>query len=330
MAPPRVLVIPGDGIGPEITRATMHVLERVMDRYGVELEMRYAEAGDTAAEKYGEPLPRETLALAKNWADVVLKGPVGETAGIVVVGLRRELGVYANIRPARSLPGVASVAPIDLVIVRENLEDVYAGIEFSVPGAAFAVKVVTEAETRRVARIAARYARARSGRVTIVHKANVLRVADGLFRSVARKVLEEEGVEVDEMYVDAAAMEMVRNPTRFDVVLTMNQYGDILSDLAAQVAGGIGLAPSANLGDEKALFEPVHGAAWDIAGKGIANPTAMILSAAMMLRHLGYQEAALAVERAVEQALEEGYSTPDLGGSLTTMEYAKAVTEFLG
>ena len=329
MAAPRILVIPGDGIGPEVTDAAMYVLEKTLDMYGIDLEIRYAEAGDIAARKYGEPLPSETLRLAKNWADAVLKGPVGETARDVVVVLRRELGVYANIRPARSLPGVVSVAPIDLVIVRENLEDVYAGIEFSVPGAAFAVKVVTEEGTRRVARVAARYASSRSGRVTIVHKANVLRVADGLFRDVARRVLEEEGVAVDEMYVDAAAMEMVRNPSRFDVVLTMNQYGDILSDLAAQVAGGLGLAPSANIGGGKALFEPVHGAAWDIAGKGIANPTAMILSAAMMLEYLGYREAASKIELAVEQALAAGFTTPDLGGGLSTMDYARAVAKFI-
>ena len=329
MATPRVLVIPGDGIGPEIVEATMFILEKAMDLYGFDLEIRYAEAGDIAAREYGEPLPRETLELARNWADAVLKGPVGETARDVVVVLRRELRVYANIRPARSLPGVESVKSIDLVIVRENLEDVYAGIEFSVPGAAFAVKVVTEAGTRRIARVAARYASSRTGRVTIVHKANVLRVADGLFRDVARSVLEEEGISVDEMYVDAAAMEMVRNPARFDVVLTMNQYGDILSDLAAQVAGSLGLAPSANIGDEKALFEPVHGAAWDIAGKGVANPTAMMLSAAMMLDYLGYGEAADSIETAVEQALAAGLATPDLGGSLSTMEYAQAVARFL-
>ncbi len=329
MGVPRVLVIPGDGIGSEVVNAALYVLEKTMEVHEVDLEIRYAEAGDLAAREHGEPLPKETLRLAKNWADAVLKGPIGETARDVVIVLRRELGVYANIRPARSFPGVTGIAPIDMVIVRENLEDVYAGIEFSVPGAAFAVKVVTEEGTRRVAHVALRYASTRTGRVTIVHKANVLRVADGLFRDVARHVLEEAGIVVDEMYVDAAAMELVRNPSRFDVVLTMNQYGDILSDLAAQVAGGLGLAPSANIGDGKALFEPVHGAAWDIAGKGVANPTAMILSVTMMLEYLGYHEAASRIELAVERALAAGFKTRDLGGWLSTMDYAKAVARFI-
>ncbi|NOZ88952.1 MAG: isocitrate/isopropylmalate dehydrogenase family protein, partial [Crenarchaeota archaeon] len=230
---PRVLVLPGDGVGPEVVEAALHVLRAAMERCGFSLEIRFAEAGDGAERRLGDPLPGETRRLVERWADAVLKGPVGETAGRVVVPLRRLLGAYANIRPARSLPGVESLKPIDLVIVRENLEDVYAGIEWSVPGAAFAVKVVTEAESRRVARVAAWYASRRRRRVTIVHKANVLRVADGLFRDAARSELEGYGgVEVDEMYVDAAAMEMVRSPGRFDVVLTMNQYGDILSDLA--------------------------------------------------------------------------------------------------
>ena len=323
--PPRVLLIPGDGIGPEVTGAARLVLSKTIRLCGVRLELREAEAGDRAQERYGDPLPEETRRLASGWADAVLKGPVGETAGSVVVPLRRMLGVYANIRPARSLPGAPSLGEVDLVIVRENLEDVYAGVEWSVPGAAFAVKIVTEAESRRVARVAAWYASKRRRRVTIVHKANVLRLADGLFRDAARAELQGSGLEVDEMYVDAAAMEMVRNPSKFDVVLTMNQYGDILSDLAAQVAGGIGLAPSANVGDAKALFEPVHGAAWDIAGRGVANPTAMILTVSLMLDWLGYEKASAAVARAVEETLARGERTPDLGGSLGTMEYAERV-----
>jgi len=320
----RVLVIPGDGVGPEVTRAALRVLEAAAGACGAAVEVRVGEAGDAAARRYGEPLPRETRRLVE-WADAVLKGPVGETARHVVIPLRRMVGAYANIRPAHVLPGVEALRPIDLVIVRENLEGLYAGIEWEVPGAAFAVKVATEAETRRVARVAARYAAGRRGRVTVVHKANVLAKTDGLFRRVSFETLRRLGVNADEMYVDAAAMEMVRNPLRFDVVLTMNQYGDILSDLAAQVAGGLGLAPSANLGDEKALFEPVHGAAWDIAGKGVANPTAMILSSAMMLDWLGFHDAARAVERAVEETLAAGEKTPDLGGNLSTEEYASRI-----
>ncbi|RUM47829.1 MAG: hypothetical protein DSY37_01295 [Hyperthermus sp.] len=322
--PARVLVIRGDGIGPEIVDAALRVLSTVSTRCNVNIEVLFGEAGDAVSKKRGDPLPQETIRLARQ-ADAVLKGPVGETAGSVVVPLRRLLGVFANLRPARSFPGVESLKPIDLLIVRENLEDVYAGIEWEVPGAAFAVKVVTERETVRVAKVAASYASKRRGHVTVVHKANVLRKADGLFRRVSIALLQDSGVEVDEMYVDAAAMEMVRNPSRFDVILTMNQYGDILSDLAAQVSGSLGLAPSANIGEDKALFEPVHGAAWDIAGKNIANPTAMILSAAWMLDWLGYTRAAKAIERAVEETLKRGERTPDLHGTLGTMDYASRV-----
>jgi len=310
----RVLVIPGDGIGPEVVAAAMKVLESVVNTYNISIEVRYGEAGDHAEKRYGTPLPQETLKLAVEWADAVLKGPVGESAGSVVIPLRRALDAYANIRPAKSLGS----DEVDIMIVRENLEDVYYGIEFRVGDDAFAIKVVTGWESRRIARIAARYARSRRRRVTIVHKANVLKVTDGLFRDEARRVLEGESITVDEMYVDAAAMEIVRNPSRFDVILTLNQYGDILSDLAAEVAGSIGIAPSANIGDEKALFEPVHGAAWDIAGLNKANPTATILSTALMLDWLGYRDAAKSIEDAVKQAYLKGYTTPDVGGVCST------------
>jgi 3-isopropylmalate dehydrogenase len=324
---PRVLVIPGDGIGPEVTAAAMKVLDAAASRCGVDLEIRYGEAGDAAAKRYGDPLPGETLRLAREWADAVFKGPVGETAGSVVVPLRRILGAYANLRPARTLPGARPIAEMDVLIVRENLEDVYAGVEWEVPGAAFAVKIVTEAESRRVAKLAARLAAERRKHVTVVHKANVLRKADRLFRDAALDEIKRLGlgVRVDELYVDAATIVLARRPNELDVILTMNQYGDILSDLAAELAGGIGLAPSANIGDEKALFEPVHGAAWDIAGRGIANPTASILSAALMLRWLGFSGAAEAVEAAVEATLAAGEKTPDLGGTLGTAEYAERV-----
>uniref|UniRef100_A0A7J3ZKJ5 Isocitrate/isopropylmalate dehydrogenase family protein n=1 Tax=Fervidicoccus fontis TaxID=683846 RepID=A0A7J3ZKJ5_9CREN len=323
---PLVLVIPGDGIGPEVVSAALRVLEAASSHFGISLDIRFALAGDDAKRRTGEALPRETLELAKK-ATAILKGPVGETAFDAVVRLRLLLDLYANIRPAKSLPGVESVRPIDMVIVRENVEDVYIGAEYKTGDVAIALKVITGRGTERVARVAARIAKSRSRRVTIVHKANVLRIVDGHFRDVARKTLEESGVSVDEMYVDAAAMELVRRPMRFDVMLTPNQYGDILSDLAAQVAGGLGLAPSANIGDSKALFEPVHGAAWDIAGKGIANPTAMILSVAMMLDWLGYSSASKAVWASVESVLSSNVKTPDLGGSASTSEFAERVAE---
>jgi 3-isopropylmalate dehydrogenase len=322
-----VLVIPGDGIGPEVVGAALRVLGAAVSRCGLRLEMRQAEAGDSALRRYGVALPEETRRLAAEWADAVFKGPVGESAGDVVIPLRRMLGAYANLRPARSLPGTRPLREMDLLIVRENLEDVYAGVEWEVPGAAFAVKVVTEAESRRVARVAAEWAVRRRGRVTVVHKANVLRRADGLFRDAAVDEIRRGWPElrVDELYVDAATVVMARDPSGLDVLLTMNQYGDILSDLAAELSGGIGLAPSANIGDDRGLFEPVHGAAWDIAGRGVANPTAAILSAAWMLRWLGFERAAGAVEAAVEATLASGEATPDLGGSLSTIEFGERV-----
>lgn len=321
---PQILIIPGDGIGPEITDAAVKVLKATMSRYGIRLKIIVSQAGDEAARKFGEPLPSNTLKHVKQ-ADAILKGPVGETAYDVIVKLRRMLDLYANIRPAKSFFGVPSVKPIDLIIVRENVEDIYVGAEYKVGEVAIALKIITVSGTRRIAKTAAEIAKNRGNKVTIVHKANVLRITDGMFRNEARKVLEIDSVNVDEMYVDAAAMELVRNPSRFDVILTPNQYGDILSDLAAQVAGGLGLAPSANIGVSKAIFEPVHGAAWDIAGKGIANPTAMILSEAMMLEWLGYREAAQKIWRAVEETLASNIKTPDMGGNSSTMEFAKAV-----
>jgi Isocitrate/isopropylmalate dehydrogenase len=235
--------------------------------------------------------------------------------------------LYANIRPVKNLPGVPAVREIDCVFVRENVEDVYVGAEYRMGDVAVALKVITGQGTRRVARVARRYAEMRRRKVTVIHKANVLRVVDGFFRDVALEEL--RGLEVDQMYVDAAAMELVRNPARFDVVLTTNQYGDILTDLAAQVAGGIGLAPSGNIGDSKAMFEPVHGAAFDIAGKGIANPIATILSAAIMFEWIGRTDAAMAIRRAVEKSIENGVKTPDIGGKSTTSEVGRYIATII-
>ncbi len=211
---PNVLVIPGDGIGPEVTEASMIILKKVMGVYNISMNIKVSEAGDEAARRYGDPLPPETRKLALKWADAILKGPVGESAGEVVVPLRRMIDAYANIRPSKTLRSQKCKPYIDLVIVRENLEDVYSGIEFTVGDSSFALKVVTRAETRRVARIAAKYARDRNGKVTVVHKANVLKKTDGLFRDESLSILKGEGISVDEMYVDAAAMELVRNPSR--------------------------------------------------------------------------------------------------------------------
>ncbi|NPA84501.1 MAG: isocitrate/isopropylmalate dehydrogenase family protein [Crenarchaeota archaeon] len=338
----RVAVIEGDGIGPEVVGATLKVLEVLKKKYSLPLEFVFVEAGDRAKEKYGEALPKESYEKILS-SDAVLKGPVGETAADVIVRLRRELDLYANIRPAKTLPGVPALKEnIDIVIVRENIEDLYIGAENFLPQAslgqrvAVGLRLASERETERVSKVAAEFAKSRRNKVTIVHKANVMRKTCGLFREVARRVLENEGLEVDEMYVDAAAMELVRRPERFDVMLTPNVFGDILSDLAAQVVGSLGLAPSGNVGDERALFEPVHGAAFDIAGKGIANPIATMLAAAMMLEWLELKKglrngskAAKDLEDAIKRALAEGAKTPDLGGELGTEEFAEEVIKRL-
>ncbi|MCU7788708.1 isocitrate/isopropylmalate dehydrogenase family protein [Pyrobaculum sp. 3827-6] len=324
--PYRLLVIPGDGIGPEVVEAAMHVIRAAASRYGVEFEIKMGEAGDVALRKYGAAMPQDVLKLADS-ADVIFKGPIGESAYDVTSLIRMRYTLYANIRPVKNLPGVPAVKDIDCVFVRENVEDVYVGAEYKVGSVAIALKVITEQGTRRVARVARRYAEARRRKVTVVHKANVLRITDGFFRDVALEEL--KGLEVDQMYVDAAAMELVRNPARFDVVLTTNQYGDILTDLAAQVAGGIGLAPSGNIGEHKAMFEPVHGAAFDIAGRGVANPIATILSAALMFEWLGRRDAAEAIRRAVEKSLEAGIKTPDIGGRSSTIEVGKYIASII-
>jgi len=275
----RIAVIKGDGIGPEVVDSALRVLKAAAAKYGLAIEPTEVEAGDTALSRYGEAMPSRYWGIIEA-SDAILKGPVGESAGEVVVKLRRGLDLYANIRPARVYPGVKALREgVDLVIVRENTEDVYVRAEYMVTSdVAVALRVISRRASERIARVAFELAKSRRGKVTVVHKANVLTVTDGLFRSVAREVASRyPNVKVDEMYIDSAVMDMVRRPQDFDVILTTNLYGDILSDIAAYVTGSIGLAPSANMGDSKAMFEPVHGAAFDIAGKGIANPTATIL-----------------------------------------------------
>jgi 3-isopropylmalate dehydrogenase len=331
----RVAVIEGDGIGPEVLAAARVVLEKVLSKYGLSIEVKHVEAGDVAVSKYGEALPESSWNIIKT-CDAILKGPVGESAGEVVVKIRRGLDLYANIRPAKTFPGVKALKPgIDLVIVRENTEDVYIRAEYMLTdGVSVALRLVTKRASERIARKAFELARSRRRKVTVVHKANVLTVTDGLFKRVVYDVGKSfPGVEVDEMYIDAAVMDLVRRPEKFDVIVTTNLYGDILSDLAAYVTGSIGLAASANIGDEKAMFEPIHGAAFDIAGKGVANPTAMMLATAWMLKWLGergggrrYVEAGEAIEKAIENVLSEGkVLTPDLGGTAKTIEFTEAV-----
>jgi 3-isopropylmalate dehydrogenase len=310
----RIAVIPGDGIGPEATK--------------VNFAYEPYEAGDGCYKKQGVALPQKTLQGAFE-ADAVLFGAAGDTAAEVILRLRRELGTYVNLRPTRAFPGVPCLYPAtNIVIVRENSECLYKSIENEIDsGVVTATRVITAAASERIARFAFEYAQAQGfSKVTAVHKSNVLKKSDGLFlqnvRAVARAFSD---IAYDEALVDAAAMHLVMHPERFQVIVTTNLFGDILSDLVAGLIGGLGLCPSANLGDKYALFEPVHGTAPDIAGKGMANPTAAILCSSMLLRHLGVTDKAQCVESALEQAIQAREVTSELGGILSTMEMARAV-----
>jgi isocitrate dehydrogenase (NAD+) len=295
------------------------------------------DAGGEVAARYGTPLPESVLNSVRV-NRVALKGPVttpvGEGFGSVNVALRKGLNLYACLRPVRSLPGVRSrYQDIDLVVVRENTEGLYSGIEhLVVPGVAESLKIITEQASTRIAHFAFRYARQNGRRkVTAVHKANIMKVSDGLFlESVRRARRSYPDIEYEELIVDAVCMNLVRDPYRFDVLLMENLYGDILSDLCAGLVGGLGVVPGANIGDDCAVFEAVHGSAPDIAGKGIANPTACILSAAMMLDHIGERPAATRVREALSSVLAEGsVLTPDLGGHATTRQMTQAICERL-
>jgi len=320
-----IAVIPGDGIGRELTPAAVEVLSALP----VEFDFVEGEAGDAVAAETGEPLPEETRDLAAD-ADATLFGAAGETAADVILPLRETVGSFANVRPARTYPGLDAVQPeTDLVFVRENTQGVYSGIENEISdGVRTLTRVITEDASRSIAEFGFRYAR-RNGynEVTIAHKANVMRETDGLFLEIAREVGDEFDIGYETALMDALAMHLVTAPEEYGVVICPNLAGDVLSDLAAGLVGGLGLLPSANVGPENALFEPVHGSAPDIAGEGVANPTAMILSAALLLDHLGYEEEGNRVRGAVETVLDSGPRTPDLGGSATTDEVTAAVLD---
>ncbi|MGE5554292.1 MAG: isocitrate/isopropylmalate dehydrogenase family protein [Betaproteobacteria bacterium] len=324
----RVTLIPGDGIGPEVAEAA----RRVVEATGVKIEWEEAAAGEAAMARYGTPLPEETVEAIRR-TGVALKAPIttpiGEGFRSVNVGLRKALDLYCNLRPVRSRPGVAvPYHNVDIVIFRENTEDLYAGIERMVDDdTAEAIKRITRRATHRIARAAFEYAR-REGRkkVTIGHKANIMKLADGLFLNACREVAEEyPEIETEDAIVDALCMRLVMRPSHYDVLLLPNLYGDILSDLCAGLTGGLGLAPGANLGETAAVFEAVHGSAPKYAGLNKANPTALILSAVLMLRHLGEHEAANRIDRAVDTCLSRGQTTYDLGGPLGTSEMADAI-----
>ena len=321
-----IAVIPGDGIGQEVMPAAVEVLGAVP----VDFEFARGEAGDAIAAERGEALPHETRRTAAE-ADATLFGAAGETAADVILPLRSVVGSFANVRPARTYPGVDAVAPeTDLVFIRENTEGVYAGIESEIAeGVRTLTRVVTEDASRQIAEYGFRYAAQNGYDVTIAHKANVMRETDGLFLQTAEAVTAEWDVDYDTALMDALAMHLVQNPGEYDVVVCPNLAGDMLSDLAAGLVGGLGLLPSANVGEDNALFEPVHGSAPDIAGEGIANPTAMVLSAAMLLDYFGYAEEASNVRTAVESVLSEGPRTPDLGGEATTDDVTAAILDRL-
>ena len=320
----KIAVIPGDGIGKEVMEATLHILEAL----DVEFDYTFADAGDEYQEISGIALPQETIDIVKN-SQACLFGAAGETAADVIVKLRQKLDLYVNLRPVKSYPGTKSLFDdLDFVIVRENTEGLYIGIEEETEDGATALRVITRKASERICRFAFEYAK-KTGRskVTAVHKANVLKKTDGIFKETFYKVAEDfSNVETDDRYVDATAMFFLTNPHMFDVIVTTNLFGDILSDEGAGLVGGLGLIPSANIGENHGLFEPVHGSAPRHAGKGTANPSAMILSAVLMLDYLEEREAAHTVENALIKVLSEGkVVTQDLGGSSSTMEMAEEI-----
>jgi len=324
-----ITLIPGDGIGPEVTAAVVRIIEAA----GVEVAWETHYAGAQALEKFGETLPADLLeSIQRN--KVALKGPITTPVGkgftSVNVGLRKALDLYANLRPVRALPNVPSRYPeLDLVVVRENTEDLYSGIEHVVvPGVVESIKIITEKASTRIAKYAFEYAR-REGRkkVTAVHKANIMKLSDGLFLDCFRNVAKDfPEIEADDKIVDNACMQLVMRPEQFDIMLLENLYGDIVSDLCAGLIGGLGLVPGANIGERGAVFEAVHGSAPDIAGQGIANPTALLQSGILMLRHLGERDAAQKIEASMLKVFSEGnVRTRDIGGQAGTMEFAEAI-----
>ena len=333
MSTHRVTLIPGDGIGPEVTEAAVRVVEAI----GVAVEWDRVEAGAEVVSKYGTPVPEPVLnSIRRN--QVALKGPVGTPIGggfrSANVTLRQALDLYACVRPVKTISGIpARFENVDLVVVRENTEGLYSGLEHRVaPGIVESLKVVTEKACTRIARYAFELAeREGRGQVCAVHKANIMKLSDGLFLECARRVARDHpGIEYREIIIDNCAMQLVKRPEQFGVLVLENLYGDIMSDLCAGLVGGLGVVPGANLGEDCAVFEAVHGSAPDIAGKRVANPSAVILSAGMMLAHLGEADAAKAVERAVHAALAEPANrTGDLGGSASLDEITTAIVDQL-
>ena len=325
----RITLIPGDGIGPEVASAVV----RIIEASGAKIEWETHIAGQQALDKFGTTLPDELIESIKR-NKVGLKGPITTPVGkgftSVNVGLRKTLDLYANLRPIRALPNIPCRNPnLNLVVVRENTESLYSGLEHEIiPGVVESLKIITKKASTRIARFAFEFARSeKRKKITCTHKANIMKMSDGLFLKCFRTVAKEyPDIESADMIIDNASMQLVMKPEQFDVVLCENLYGDIVSDLCAGLIGGLGLVPGANIGEKGAVFEAVHGSAPDIAGKGIANPTALLQSAILMLRHINERAAADKVESAMLRVFTEGrVRTRDVGGSATTDEFADAI-----
>ncbi len=322
----KITLIPGDGVGPEVIHALLHILEAV----DLELDYTMAYAGNACFQDTGSTIPDDTILKAKR-SDATLFGAVTTVPGqkSAIITLRKKLELYANVRPVKSYPGInCFYNDLDLVIVRENTEGLYSGIEEYTPDGATALRVITNDASEKICRFAFEYAeRNDRKKVTAIHKANVLKKTDGIFKDAFYRISKYfPKIRSEDKYVDAAAMFLITKPHNFDVIVTTNLFGDILSDEGAGLVGGLGMVPSANIGDNNALFEPVHGSAPDIAGLGISNPSAMILSAVMMMDHLGEASEARKLESALLDVLNERkVITPDLGGSSKTMEMAEEI-----
>lgn len=335
----KISLITGDGIGPELSESAVSVLNTIHDKLDLKFDITKLSAGDKALAEIGKALPDDVVNTIKQ-SDACLKAPVGESAADVIVVLRRMLDLYANIRPAKSYPHMPALRDdIDMVIVRENTEDLYTGKEFSLGNAAVALRIISESASKRIAKYAFETAKQRDSmrKVTCVHKSNVMRVTDGLFAKSCTEVSKDyPDIIFEEMYVDACAMNLIRQPEQFDVVVTTNLFGDILSDESSQVVGGLGMAPAANIGDNFALFEPVHGAAFDIAGQNIANPSSFLLSIKMMLDWLGNKHndskcitVGEKLESTIFDLVKTGVKTKDIGGDMSTSEFTKQITDNL-
>ncbi|MGY5148416.1 MAG: isocitrate/isopropylmalate dehydrogenase family protein [Candidatus Nitrosopumilus sp. bin_7KS] len=335
----KISLITGDGIGPELSESVISVLNTIHDKLDLKFDIGTLSAGDKALSETGKALPDETVESIKK-SDACMKAPVGESAADVIVVLRRMLDLYANIRPAKSYPHMPALRDdIDMVIVRENTEDLYIGKEFSLGDSSVALRIISEAASKRIAKYAFETAKQRDSmrKVTCVHKSNVMRVTDGMFAKACADVSKNyPDITFEEMYVDACAMNLIRQPEQFDVVVTTNLFGDILSDESSQVVGGLGMAPAANIGDNFALFEPVHGAAFDIAGQNIANPSSFLLSMKMMLDWLGNKhndskciEVGQKLESTIFNLVKTGVKTKDIGGDTSTTEFTKQITDNL-